>query len=176
MQDFSVLEILKLGLPGLVFLLTFLSYTLLSKEQKKPIPSEPMLRTIRFFMNLSLLFALLTLLAPVTEFLFLDRLKIYDIAVRVDDGIVDRDEPVAVVCHDAEYRNRYLLVTDKETFKMFQVVASRILPCQDGESRLLLSKGAQILLGWTPERSEGQVQIAAAPLGLQFVMFPSRDN
>lgn len=36
MDDWNIIEVLKISLPGLVFLLSMLSFRLLSIEQKKP--------------------------------------------------------------------------------------------------------------------------------------------
>jgi hypothetical protein len=49
MYSLNIIEILKLGLIGLAFLLALLIYLLLSREQKKNIPNEKMLSEIKKF-------------------------------------------------------------------------------------------------------------------------------
>lgn len=51
--DESVVSILKLGLTGLCFLLTFLGFYLLHREQGKEIPSKHILGSIKFFIVMS---------------------------------------------------------------------------------------------------------------------------
>ena len=54
----TVLEILKVGLSGLAFLLSGYGYQLLSNEQKKKTPSPATLRTIQRFIWQNIFFAI----------------------------------------------------------------------------------------------------------------------
>ena len=54
-----VVEILKVGLSGLAFLLAFMGYRLLAQEQKKKTPSEKTLRSIHMFVWQAIVLALL---------------------------------------------------------------------------------------------------------------------
>jgi hypothetical protein len=60
-----VVDILRLGLSGLVFLLMFLGYRLLQQEQRKPKPSPQLLRRASLFAWQSLVAALLVAVAAV---------------------------------------------------------------------------------------------------------------
>ena len=46
-MDLPIIEILKIGLSGLVFLLAFLAYRLLAREQSRDEPNSKMLRNVR---------------------------------------------------------------------------------------------------------------------------------
>lgn len=61
-----VVEILKVGLSGLVFLLAFLTHRLLSREQLKEKPNLKILQSVKFFFWQNIL--LVVLLAGVTIF------------------------------------------------------------------------------------------------------------
>ena len=54
-----VVEILKVGLSGLVFLLAFMGYRLLQREQKKQTPSDKSLRSIQMFVWQAIVLAIL---------------------------------------------------------------------------------------------------------------------
>jgi hypothetical protein len=169
-KDLNVVEILKVGLPGLVFLLSFLSYRLLSKEQNKAKPDGLMLRSIKFYMYINIAFALSTLASPIIDGLFFAKTKVFSI-----EAIVTKDDtlsgPYAAVCHNANYANRYLLITDTETLKMIQVLASSVVPCTNGEQHIVISEEtARTLLGWTANTERNRVEVAVAPPGFQFVV------
>jgi hypothetical protein len=55
----AVVDILKVGLSGLVFLLAYLSYRMLQKEQEKPKADPRIIKVIQFFMWQALASALL---------------------------------------------------------------------------------------------------------------------
>jgi hypothetical protein len=48
-MNFDIVEILKVGLSGLVFLLAFMAYRLLALEQKKKMSDPNILRNVRLF-------------------------------------------------------------------------------------------------------------------------------
>ena len=70
MNKFDVIEILRLGVIGLGFLLAFLAYRLLAKEQSKKEPHEKNIRAIKQFMGFSII---LCLIALVSNFINLNK-------------------------------------------------------------------------------------------------------
>lgn len=63
-MNLPVVEILKLGLSGFCFLLAYLSYDLLKKEQAKEYPRDAILRLIQIFMGFALLLGILVGVLP----------------------------------------------------------------------------------------------------------------
>ena len=59
MHNLPIIEILKVGLSGLVFLIAFLGYRLLRKEQEKEVPRDKILRTVLAFMLMCFIVALM---------------------------------------------------------------------------------------------------------------------
>jgi hypothetical protein len=59
MNDISVVEILKVGLSGLVFLIAFLGYHLLRKEQERDEPRDTVFKTVLAFIVLCFIMALM---------------------------------------------------------------------------------------------------------------------
>jgi hypothetical protein len=58
-MDLPIVDILKAGLAGLAFLLLFMAFRLLSKEQEKDSPHALIIKTIRYYMLISLAFAVM---------------------------------------------------------------------------------------------------------------------
>lgn len=54
----TILDILRLGFSGLIFLFAALAYRLLSKEQERDKPNEKILKNVRFFALFALALAL----------------------------------------------------------------------------------------------------------------------
>lgn len=109
MDNLDIIGILKLGLPGLVFLLSVLSYWLLANEQKKSSPSNSVLKAIKQFMYINIVLALLTVAAPFVENRYFPKSRVFDIQAKSDPQL---QAGIAAVCVDADYANRYLLVKD----------------------------------------------------------------
>jgi hypothetical protein len=61
-----VVDILKAGIAGLAFLLLFMAFRLLSKEQEKDAPHALIIKTIRYYMLISLAFAVMVGMFDVT--------------------------------------------------------------------------------------------------------------
>ncbi|WNG39523.1 hypothetical protein F0U61_42035 [Archangium violaceum] len=57
--DLPIVDVLRLGLSGLVFLLSYLAYKLLAQEQAKPSPNTRRMKGVVLFMALSVLSALI---------------------------------------------------------------------------------------------------------------------
>src|SRR5262245_41647140 len=124
MDNFNIIEILQLGLPGLVFLLSLLSYRLLAQAQAKQQPDPRTLNAIRNFMCINVGLAVLTLVAPLLDPPSLTT-RVYDIEAQT--GLADLAQGKAAVCQNADYANRYLLINDKITQKLIQVFASSLI-------------------------------------------------
>jgi hypothetical protein len=168
-MNLPIIEILKVGLPGLVFLLSMLSFRLLSKEQDKKTPSTKILSSIKLFMYVNVGLAVLTLASP-----FVDSSK------RVNDinkvrslkvGLAEQqniEAGVAVVCVGAEYQGHYLLVSDEAN--LVQVYANVPSPCKE-LGNLRLSKPDLRKLGWDNDtiRTGKHLDVVVAEMGTQFV-------
>lgn len=169
MENLNIVEILKLGLPGLVFLLSMLSYRLLSKEEEKQHPSHDILSSIKLFMSINVVLAVLTLVSPILDYTFFKESKSskpFNIEAKI--GVASLEQGKAEVCHDAEYKNRYLLVSDKKTEKLVQVFASSLIPCTETKQIRLTEKDTN-LLGWNTGTSSSMVEVVAASPGYKFV-------
>lgn len=118
MDNFNVIEILKVGLPGLVFLLSVLSFKLLNREQEKNSPSQIMLKSIKHFMYINIFLAVLTAGAPFIDKKYSSPTQtvnndIEDVPLTVtlvNNSNLDKDE--AVYCRRAKYAGRFLLIAD----------------------------------------------------------------
>lgn len=170
MENLNVVEILKIGLPGLVFLLAFLSFNLLSKEQGKSHPRPTLLKAIKCYMYVNIVLAILTMASPIIEY-FLPRPTLPDsmqfsIKAKVTPTITIKGQ--AAVCQNVEYVNRYMLLKDQTTGeRMVQVKATNPIPCT-GEDYILVNQFDALTLGWTDEVESHVVEVATAPLGYQF--------
>lgn len=165
MKDLNIVEILKLGLPGLVFLLSTLSYRLLSKEQEKKHPAPDMLSSIRNFMYINVTLAILTLISPIIDNTFFTKSHVFDIEART--GILDLEEGKAAVCQNVGYANRYLLIKDKKTQKLIQVFASLLTPCRE-TTQIVLSARDISTLGWSAGTHSSAVEVVTALPGYKF--------
>lgn len=162
MANLNIIEILKLGLPGLVFLLSLLSYFLLRKEQERTTPNDKNLNAIRHFMNLNILLAALTLSASI-----FDKDKtIFDTTAKTSGESLNKG--IATVC-DTNHVNRYLLIKDIETGKAIQVFTKNVIPCKD-EDYIFLAIEDVTNLGWTNKKDSSTVQVAMASPGQMFVI------
>ena len=72
-----VVEILKVGLSGLAFLLAFMGYRLLAQEQKKKSPGEKTLRSIQMFLWQAIVLAILVGGASIVTMLIDNKGKIH---------------------------------------------------------------------------------------------------
>jgi len=182
-ENLNPLEILKMGLPGLVLLLSVLSYRLLSKEQGKEQPSDVVLKSIKQFMYLNFVFAGLTVAAPLIEkFLSPPETAQLTAAAMQFTAEAKADEKVplgkATVCYGSAYANRYLLLTDAETSgKMAQVKADTVMGCNDHQLISISVRDAEENLGWlttdiTQKSAPKNVRITVALPGSMFIMNP----
>mgnify|MGYP000131903265 FL=1 len=176
MEDWNIIEVLKVGLPGLVFLLSMLSFRLLSTEQEKDIPSPLMLKAIKNFMLVNVFLAIMTLASPIIDGMDAESTEeagstgvvennVFDITVR--SGMSQLNSGEAAVCHNADYVNGYLLVSNKKTHKMVQVFASTLTPCTTG-SHVILSSADLINLGWELNDDSNTVEVVVALPGYMF--------
>lgn len=169
MSDINVIEILKLGLPGLAFLLSLLSYHLLTKEQSNPQPNGNILVSIRHFMYVNIFLAVLTMAAPIIEKNYLRSTEpdIYNVAAKADGENLGRGN--AAVCISTPYSNRHLLIRDTTTGKAIQVYARSVIPCSSGIQISLTPEDA-IRLGWAKGKSSSTVEVVPAALGQIFIV------
>jgi hypothetical protein len=169
MENLNVIEILKVGLPGLVFLLALLSFNLLSKEQEKDHPRPSLLKAIRSFMYFNLALAALTLASPIMDRLLpkpsLAGQEVFPIEVKVSPTISDSGK--ATVCQNADYQNRYLLIKNSMSQRLVQVHATGLIPCT-GASYILVGKLDASNLGWPASTDSHLVEVVVAPPGYQF--------
>lgn len=168
MENISIVEILKVGLPGLVFLLSWLSYRLLNKEQCKEKPKISILKAIKNFMYVNVVLAILTATSPLFEyFMAQENLQVKAFNIQAQAGDVNLPSGTAEVCHDVDYAKRWLLVSNG-TNKLTQVFSKTLIPCSTGERKIILSKQQITELGWSDNTTNYNVQIVVAPLGYKF--------
>jgi len=169
-DNLDVVSILKIGLPGLVFLLSLLSYHLLTNEQEKASPSDRMLKSIKQFMFINILLAVLTVAAPVVDRYVggkqLDR-GIYRISAMSNGDSLGKG--YVAVCSSVDYVNRYLLVKDSASGRMIQVFAKTVLPCVS-EIHISLTPDDASKLGWPAGTTSSEVEVVPAEVGQMFVL------
>ncbi len=164
MDNLNVVDILKMGLPGLVLLLSVLSYRLLSNEQGNNNPREGVLRSIKQFMYLNFVFAVLTVAAPLIEGKYSTKNEEFTVSAVAEDAL---DVGKARVCNGADYVDHYLLIHDAETRKMVQVRADGVLPC-NGNQVLSINAQDAVKLGWNGGKQGKDVQVVVAMRGYMF--------
>lgn len=173
MDTLNAVEILKMGLPGLVLLLSFLSYGLLSKEQSKENPREVVLKSIKQFMYLNFVFAGLTVAAPLVEKQMLPPPAVTTgaqnptpFATVAMVGEVPTGS--AEVCHGTDNANRYWVVGNAGRSEYIQVFARGVLPCTDKTQITINALDAKKTLKWPQDIDQKDVQATVAPLGFKF--------
>jgi hypothetical protein len=174
MENWNIVEILKVGLPGLVFLLSMLSFRLLSKEQEKNAPSEGILSSIKIFMCINVALAVLTLASPIIDGVIKDGIK-EGIAeegfkIQASMAVAKLEQGNAQVCLDAGYKNMFLLVGDSTTGKVVQVFAGSPMPCND-EKQIRLTEKDLNQLGWSGGTTSRVVDVFVAKPGYKFATF-----
>lgn len=158
----DIVEILKVGLPGLVFLLSMLAYRLLSQEQNKEKPSPTILKSIKQFMYVNIFLAILTVTASVIERPPTVSQKEFNVTAKLSGTPLNPiDYGQAAVCTTAKYKNRFILVNNAEKGKMVQVYANGMLPCNSKEY-LLLNKKDATQLGLSDKQESRLVDISIA--------------
>lgn len=170
MDNLNIIEILKLGLPGLVFLLSLLSFRLLTKEQDKKCPSQPILKSVKQFMHVNIFLAVLTVSASIIgdhENGCIVDSTVFNIQAKTGSSSL----PVgnAEVCINAGYANRHLLLKDAETGKVIQVYAKTVVPCSDGY-HISLNQTDALNLGWRKDITASLVEVVTAMPGQKFIM------
>ena len=163
----EVIEILKLGLPGLVFLLAGFSYRLLAKEQEKDNPSPEVLKSIKYFASINVVLALLTIASPIIDNTYFSNSEVLNLDAETSN--TDLDQGTAAVCHDVNYANRYLLVKDNTTGKLIQVFAGSLVPCTE-EPHIIINAEDAVNLGWSETVSKSEVEVVAALPGYKFII------
>lgn len=172
MDALNAVEILKMGLPGLVLLLSFLSYGLLSKEQSKENPREVVLKSIKQFMYLNFVFAGLTVAAPLVEKQIMTSSEVITLDPPFDAvAMVGESLPIgsAAVCKSSINANKYVVVGNVgKPAEYFEVLARGVIPCNDNKQIAISAHEAEIKLKWPKDITQKDVRITAAPLGYKF--------
>lgn len=168
-MNLNIIEILKVGLPGLVFLLALLSFNLLSKESTRDHPRPSLLKAIRNFMYVNIVLATLTLASPILD-RFVPKTALPDqeafyIEAKISPTISESGK--ATVCQNVDYRNSFLLVKDIVTERLVQVRAAGVCPCTESKY-ILLSALDAFELGWPADIDNRQVEVVPAPPGYRF--------
>lgn len=169
MENINVLEILKLGLPGLVFLMSVLTYRLIEKEQSKEKPNSEVIHLIKHFRNTSLVFAVLTMFPPIIEHYFFNEKQPYKqipISAFVDDGSLVSG--TARVCDGVPYYGHFLLVTDKSSQAITQVHAKHVLGCEQDQPKIILSQADVESFNW--QGNSAEVLLLVANKGQKYVI------
>jgi len=173
MENLNVIEILKVGLPGLVFLLSVLSFKLLTREQLKNSPSLIMLKSIKHFMYINIFLAVLTAGAPFIEKNYRDLIIVANSS--------DEDKPLTIpivrndelgtkqvrYCLNAHYAERFLLIADSNS-NLIQARANLPIPCNGKEE---LQIGASIGFDF-----EHEATVYVARSGMKFIMANEGDK
>lgn len=177
MDNLNILQILQTGLPGLVFLLSLLSYRLLSQEQGQPNPNKRVLNSICRFMYINVLLAVLTVSSPILES-YLATPKSDSTPVKnsfeteVSAGFDGLKPLTAAVCVTSQYSGLYMLLLEKGSPNLLQVQATPIIPCQGDEDNnkvIRLSKNdMKEWVGETINVERVKATISIAPKGYQF--------
>lgn len=174
MENLDVIGILKLGLPGLVFLLSLLSFRLLTTEQKEGAPRPLILKSIRHYMYFSFCFALLTFFAPIFERYVLagggggSESKTVKLLARTSDTGLQAGE--AMACEGSNYSNRFILIKDEQTKNLIQVYTKVVMPCDDSDRHIHIPREDAQNLGWQAEQTESTVSAVVASEGYKFNM------
>lgn len=150
MENVDVVKILGYGVTGLSFLLAFMAYSLLVKEQKKQEPNEAFLKSISKFMKFCFLLALLGLTSEViltvkdkvtkdndgTEQYFLTyNLKVSDTEIERDNSVYYEDlkslleiskSDYSRICIVANSKNIHINTNVKISWELFDSVDNKL--------------------------------------------------
>ena len=163
----DIVQILKLGLPGLVFLLSLLSYRLLTKEQDKKSPSQLILKSIKQYMYLNIFLAVLTVSGSYIEDKFFSNSTVFNIKAKTGGKQLSAGE--AAVCSNARYADRHLLLKDSSTDYVIQVEAKSVIPCTNGD-HIVLNQSDAVNLGWKEGITASLVEVVPAMRGQKFII------
>jgi hypothetical protein len=129
-----------------------------------------MLNSIKRFMNVNIVLALLTLVSPLADRFWNAggttlETEAFDVEAIVGDGLIEPKK--AGVCQNAPYMNRYLLIKDKTTNRLIQVFAGIQIPCKATE-QIALSGIDTVALGWSAGARTGSIEVVPALPGYMF--------
>ena len=169
MEGLNVVEILKVGLPGLVFLLSMLTFQLIAKVARGGHLDRSLVGTIRTFMYVNVALAVLTLAASVLDYLLVPAPTDKVFTAEAHAGSHNMELGTAVVCADAAYNGRYLLVSSEDRSALIQVFARSVMPCPKPD-QIELGDMDLRRLKLQPGAAAGTVQVVVAGAGQKFVM------
>ena len=162
-----VVDILKVGFPGLVFLLALFAYKLLSRAGDSSKPNKEVLPLIKNFMYINVTLAVLTMTAPIIDYALSEKSETFKVSAVVASS--DDKTGMVSVCNNEKYLNRYLLIKDFESQKLIQVFADRIIPCEEDDF-IVLSPDDAAHLGWQSTANSKDVVVVTALPGYKFVI------
>lgn len=161
-----VLEILQVGFPGLVFLLSLFSYRLLASDRLMTNGNNEVFRCIRNFMYINVLLAVLTMSSPIIDHTLSEKSETFTLSlVKSSD---DNEIGMASVCIDEKYISQFLLIKDSTSDKLVQVKADKGIPCT-GEKQIILNTTDAANLGWLPPVDGAYVEVTTALPGYKFI-------
>jgi hypothetical protein len=169
MEGLNVVDILKVGLPGLVFLLSMLTFQLITKVARGGHLDRSLVTTIRTFMYVNVALAVLTLAAPVLDYLLVPAPTDKVFTAEAGAGSHNMELGTAVVCANAAYNGHYLLVSSDDRSALIQVFARSVMPCPKPD-QIELSDMDLRRLRLQPGAAAGTVQVVVAGPGQKFVM------
>jgi len=160
-----VVDILRVGLPGLVFLLSLLAYRLLARLEDSEKPDANVLQLVKSYMYVNVALAVLTLASPIIEYLLSEKPDVFNIEALIATS--DQEAGKAFVCQNSNYANRYLLIRDQKTQGLIQVFAGGIIPCPNNK-HIVLSPVDVPKLGWQLNDTSAIVEVVTALPGYKF--------
>jgi hypothetical protein len=117
-------------------------------------------------MYLNLVFALLTVVAPLVEGAFAAQSDEFTVPATAGDTLAQGS---AAVCSGTDYANRYLLVRDEETGRLIQVFARTVIPCDEQPQIAINARDAENL-GWQAGIARKDVRVVVALPGYMFTI------
>lgn len=175
LNQFDVVEILKAGIAGLIFLLSLFSFKLLHAEQKKESPNSDILSSIRYYMKINIVFVVVTILSTAVDNLLKmngDRQSALDtnITFTIRQYNNTLQSRFALVCNDSQFNNRYILLTHMVDgqIKTIEVFAKPGMASCAGENILALNAGDLGELGLTSISEDLAISGTVALPGTKF--------
>jgi len=171
MEQLDIISILKLGLPGLVFLLMLMSFKLITNEQQKDKPNLTILKVIRTFVYVNVFLAILTIAAPILERYYPENAQVSGALSSMEIKavkIASIEGGEASVCTKSEFKNNYMLLRNPQSMDIIQVRAKPALPCQENENTMGISASDAKNLGWQDNEKEANLIVDVAAEGYKF--------
>lgn len=173
-NNINVVEVLKTGTTGFIFLLTLLSFLLLAREQKFHPERIQLLKCIKFFVITNVFISAFTLttvlISPTTTTTTNEQLYSSVEGVEVVTASSITNQGVAAVCMDAKYFNQYLLLRNISNNGIIQVLVKNPLPCASGQEQIVIGNIDAEKLGLEAINNKDNVAISSVSSGFKFVL------